>query len=141
MVGAIAFATLFTAGNLIFAAYGVAAVHLNILELPVLILFIPFGAAIFIFPLSLVFSLAITVPLSFVIAMCAFPFLRTLQAAGERAFGVVGFVAGMLVWSAIWWNGPPGHIYFGSWISSFIIGGSAGCAGGLAFARHLPQRH
>jgi len=135
MAGAIALVTFFTAASLFVGAYQVAVGRMNILEL----LFIPPGGT-FIFLLSLVFSFAITVPVSFVIAICAFPFLGTLQAAGERAFAVIGLVVGVFVWPGIWWNAPAGNIYFGSWISSFIVGSSAGCAGGLAFARHLPQQ-
>jgi hypothetical protein len=132
-VGAISLATLFTIANLAFGIYAVAGGHMKILELPGVIVG---GAALFLLSL---FSFIITVPASSVMAVCAYPFLRTLDAADKRAFGIVGFLVGVLVWSALWWNAPTGNLYFGSWISFFVVGGPAGCAGGLAFARHLPS--
>ncbi len=135
MVGAIALAILFTVVNLAFGAYEFFEGHVKLLQLPGVVVG---GAALFV--LSLLFSLVITVPVSSVIASCAYPFLRTLRAIDQRAFGVAGFLVGVLVWFGIWWNGPAGNIYFGSpWISPWLVGGPAGYAGGLAFARHLPH--
>jgi hypothetical protein len=145
VAGAISFAAFFTIGNLAVGAYFIAAGRTNAHALD-LLGFIVSGAIMFV--VSLAFSFIITVPVSSIIAVCAFPFLRALQAAGPRAFGAVGFLVGVFlcfVWSAMWWN-AGGNIYFGSWNSSltlgglFIVGGFAGCAGGLAFARHLPQQ-
>jgi hypothetical protein len=76
-------------------------------------------------------------PVSSALALVSYPFLRTLRAIDTRTFGLVGFLAGVLVWFGIWSNGPAGNIYFGSpWISPFLVGGLAGCAGGLAYGRH-----
>jgi hypothetical protein len=133
-VGAISLATLFTIVNLAFGIYAVAGGQMRILELPGVIVS---GAALLL--LSLLFSFIITVPVSSVVAACAYPFLHALRAADGRVFGIVGFVIGVLVWSALVWNAPAWNLYFGSWISLFLIGGPSGCAGGLAFARHLPQ--
>src|SRR5262249_22330035 len=93
------------------------------------------------FVLVLLFSFLITIPVSFIVAMCAYPFLRWLQGVDRNAFGIAGFLAGSLVW--LCWRGlgaDPGNLVFGSWISVFVIGGLAGYAGGLAFARNLPRR-
>lgn len=131
-VGAISLTALFATANLAFGMYGIAKGHLKIGELPGLVIG---GAAVFAF--SLLFSFAITVPVSSVIAACAYPFLRTLRAADQRVFGVVGFLIGALIWLGLWWTGPTGNLYFGSWISVFVIGGVSGCAGGIAFAQQF----
>jgi hypothetical protein len=133
-VGAISLATLFMIANLAFGIYAVAVGQMKILELPGVIVG---GAALFL--LSLLFSFIITIPVSSVMVACAYPFLRTLRAVDRRVFGVVGFLVGVLVWSILVWNAPTWNLYFGSWISLFLIGGPAGCAGSLAFARHLPR--
>jgi hypothetical protein len=135
-VGAISFATVFTIANLAFGVYAIAGGHMKILELPAIMVG---GAAVFV--LSLLFSFMITVPVSFVIAMCAYPFIRPLRAVDQWIFGAVGFLVGLLIWSGMVWNGPTGNLYFGSWISVLVIGGPSGYAGGLAFARHLAQEH
>jgi hypothetical protein len=133
-VGAISMATLLMIGGLALITYEAGHAR-TLLELPAAIV----GSA-FVFALSLLFSFVITVPVSAAIATCAYPFLRTLQAPDRGVFGAVGFLIGALVWLCIWWNGPIGNLFFGSWISMFAIGGLAGCAGGLAFARHFPLR-
>src|SRR5262249_19799797 len=114
--------------------YEVAAGHLRILAL----LEVPLGGAV-VFVLSLLFSFVITVPVSFVVATCTYPFLHRLRPIDRIAFGTAGFLVGLLVWFGVWWDGPPGNLFFGSWISLFLVGGPAGYAGGLAFARHLPR--
>jgi hypothetical protein len=127
---------MFTIINLAVAVYLIATGQVKFaLDLPVIIV-----GGVFWFVVSLAFSMVITLPVTSIFVLCAFPFLRTLQAIGQRVFGVAGFLVGALVWAGLWWGVPPGNIYFGSWMSWFIIGGCAGCAGGLAFARHLPQR-
>jgi hypothetical protein len=133
-VGAISLATLFTAANIAFGAYYFASGHVSIWDL----LTVPLGGAV-VFALSLPFSFAITMPVSVSVGMCSYPFLRGLGAVNRRAFAIAGFLVGSLVWLGAWWNGPPGNLYFGFWISSFVIGGPAGCAGGLAFAQHLRE--
>ena len=135
-VGAISLAGFFTIANLAFGIYEVVEGHAEIAVLPEVILG---GAAVFV--LSLLFSAVITVPVSSVIATCTYPFLHTIRAAGQKTFGVVGFSVGALVWLGMWWTGPTGNLYFGSWISCFVVGGLAGCAGGLAFAQQLQQGH
>jgi hypothetical protein len=135
-VGAISMATFFTIVSLGYGAYGAATGHMHVLEL----LLVPVGGAALLV-LSLLFSFLITVPVSFVVATCAYPFLRGLQGAGRKAFGIAGFLVGSLVW--LGWRGAganPGNLFFGSLISVFVIGGLAGSAGGLAFARDLPRR-
>jgi hypothetical protein len=114
--------------------YAVVGGHLKILELPGVIV-----GGIALFVLSLLFSFLITIPVSAIMAACAYPFLRTLGAVDRRMFGMVGFLVGVLVWSVLVWNTPTGNLYFGSWISLFLIGGPAGCAGGLALGRHLQK--
>ena len=135
-VGAVSLAALFTIVNLAFGIYEVAEGHTKIAELPGVLV----GGAV-VFVLSLLFSIFITVPVSSVIATCVYPFLHTIRAADQRAFGVVGFLVGALVWLGMWWAGPTGNLYFGSWISLFVVGGLSGCAGGLAFAQHLHRGH
>jgi hypothetical protein len=135
-VGAISLATLFTIVNLAFGMYQVAEGHTKIAELPGVVV----GGAV-VFVLSLLFSIVITVPVSSVIATCAYPLLHIIRAADQRAFGVVGFLVGALVWLGMWWAGPTGNLYFGSWISLFVVGGLSGCAGGLAFAQQLHRGH
>ena len=88
-VDAISLASLFTIVNLAFGTYEVAEEHLRILELPGIVVD---GTVIFV--LSLLFSFVITVPVSSVIATCAYPLLRTLGAADQRASGIVGFLVG-----------------------------------------------
>jgi hypothetical protein len=139
-VGATSLATLYTVAILGGAAYGAATGHVKILELPLLLLMVPAGGAVLLV-LSLLFSFLITVPVSFIVATCAYPFLRWLQRGDRKAFGIAGFLVGSLVW--LCWRGfgaDPGNLFFGSWISVFAIGGLAGYAGGLAFARNLPRR-
>ena len=131
-VGAISLAALFATVNLVFGIYEIAKGHMKIAELPGLVVG---GAAIFVF--SLLFSFAVTVPVSSVVATCAYPFLRTLRAADQRTFGVVGFLVGAFVWLGLWRSGPTGNLYFGSWISVFAIGGISGGAGGIAFAQQF----
>jgi hypothetical protein len=139
-IGAVAFASMFAIQNLAFGAYLIATGQVKfILELLQIIVGAVVGGA-FQFVVLLAFSLVITLPVTSVVALCAFPFLPTLQAAGRGVFGVVGFLVGALVWAGLWWKAPPDNIVFGSWMSWFIIGGLAGCAGGLAFARRLQQR-
>ena len=133
-VGAISMASLFTIANLGYGAYGAATGHMHILEL----LLVPVGGVVLLV-LSLLFSFLITVPVSFIVATCAYPFLRGLQGVGRNAFGIAGFLVGSLVWLGWRGVGAHGNLYFGSWISVFVIGGLAGCAGGLAFARNLPR--
>jgi hypothetical protein len=139
-VGAISMATLFTVAVLGGTVYGAATGHVKILELPLLLLMVPVSGA-FLLVLSLLFSFLITVPVSFIVATCAYPFLRGLQGCGRNAFGIAGFLVGALVW--LGWRGvgaDPGNVFFGSWISVVVIGGPAGYAGGLAFARNLSRR-
>ena len=135
-VGAISLACFFTIANLAFGLYEVAEGRAKMAELPVVIL----GGAV-VFVLSLLFSVVITIPVSSVVATCTYPFLQTIRAADQRAFGVVGFSVGALVWLGMWWTGPTGNLYFGSWISCFLVGGLAGCAGGLAFAQQLHREY
>jgi|SRR5262245_565287 len=133
-IGALLLAILFTITNLAAGIYYVAAGHMRFLiELPGVIV-----SGLFILVLSLLFSFVVTVPISAAMAICTYPFLRTLRGADRRVFGGVGFCVGALVWLCLWWTGPPGNLYFGSWISVFGVGGLAGCAAGLAFARHFP---
>ena len=135
-VGAISMATFFTVGSLGYGAYAAATGHMHVLEL----LLAPVGGAALLV-LSLLFSFLITVPVSLIVATCAYPFLRWLQGVDRNAFGIAGFLIGSLVWLS--WRGlgaDPGNLFFGSWISVFVIGGVAGYAGGLAFARNLPRR-
>jgi hypothetical protein len=122
-VGAISMATLWSIAVLGYGAYGAARGHLHILEL----LFVPVGGAVQLL-LSLLFSFLITVPVSFIVAMCAYPFLRGLQGLSRKAFGIAGFLVGSLVWSGVWWWVPQGNLLgllFASWISVFVIGGLA----------------
>jgi len=135
-VGAISMATFFTIGGLGYGAYAAATGHMHVLEL----LLVPVGGAALLV-LSLLFSFLITVPVSLIVATCAYPFLRWLQGVDRNAFGIAGFLVGSLVW--LCWRGlgaDPDNLFFGSWISVFVIGGLAGYAGGLAFARNLPRR-
>lgn len=131
-VGAASFATLFTLGNLAFGIYEVAEGHTKVADLPGAVVG---GATTFV--LALLFSFVITVPASLVIGACAYPFLNTIRAVDHWAFGIVGFVVGTLIWLGLSSTGPAGNLYFESWISVFVIGGFAGCAGGLAFSRQL----
>jgi hypothetical protein len=135
-VGAASMATFFTIGGLGYGAYAAATGHMHILEL----LLVPVsGAGLLV--LSLLFSFLITVPVSLIVATCAYPFLRWLQGVDRKAFGIAGFLVGSLVW--LCWRGlgtDPGNLFFGSWIPVFVIGGLAGYAGGLAFAQNLPGR-
>jgi hypothetical protein len=133
--GAISFAVVFTIANLAFGLSAFAAGHMKMLDLLGVV-----AGGIFILLLSLLFSLVITVPVSAIVATCAYPFLRNLRVPDRRVFGAVGFVVGALVWLCAWWNGPPGNLYFGSWFSIFAIGGLAGGVGGLTFARHFPMQ-
>src|SRR5262249_22576780 len=140
LAGAISLAALFTIGELALGAYDIATGRTNAHALD-LLWRIDSGVALFV--LSLAFSFIITVPVSSITAVCAFLFLGALQAAGLTMFGVVGFLVGVSVWSvwlAMMWNTPAGDVDFGVLESSFIGGGFAGCAGSLAFARHLPQQ-
>jgi hypothetical protein len=134
-IGAISLATLFTITNLGAGAYYVAAGKMQLLELPGVII-----SGIFILVLSFLVSLAVTVPVSAAVAVCAYPFLRILEGMHASVFGIVGICVGTLVWLWMWWAGPPGNLYFGSWISVFAIGGLAACAAGFAFARQLLRR-
>jgi hypothetical protein len=131
-VGAVSLATLFTVVNLAFGIYEIAEGHMKIAELPGVVVG---GAAVLV--LSFLFSIVITVPVSSVIATCVYPFLHIIRDTDQRAFGVIGFLVGALVWLGMWWTGPIGNLYFGSLISLFVVGGLAGCAGGLAFAQQL----
>lgn len=127
--GAVAFAALFTIGNLAFGLYvqAGAAPWLGVLTSGAVMLVLVFAA-----------SFLVTIPTAAIVAACAYPFARNLKVADTRLFGAAGFSIGALVWLAIWWNGYQGNLYFGSWISVLAIGGLAGCAGGRAFGRHLP---
>jgi hypothetical protein len=91
-VGAISFAALFTICNLALGIYEAAAGLMKILEL---LGGIVGGAAIFV--LALLFSFVITVPVSSIVAACAYPFLRTQRTANPIVFGIVGFVVGVSV--------------------------------------------
>jgi hypothetical protein len=133
-VGALSMATFFTIAMLGYGAYGAATGHFHILEA----LLVPVGGAALLV-LSFLFSFLITVPVSVIVATCAYPFLRWLQGGDRKAFGIAGFFVGSLVWVGVW-RLPQGNLFFGSWISVFVIGGLAGYAGGLAFARNLPRR-
>ena len=137
--GAIAMATLFTIGGLGWGTYEAAAGHTQILMLLMMLLYLPLSGA-FLFVLALLFSFPITVPVSFIVALCAYPFLRRLQGSGRKTPGFAGFLVGSLVWLGLWWGVPRENLLFGSWISALAIGGIAGCAGGLAFARNLTRR-
>jgi hypothetical protein len=134
-VGAISLASFFTIANMAFVIYEVAEGHTKITDLPAVILG---GAAVFM--LSLLLSVIITIPVSSVIAACMYPFMQTIRGVDQRVFGVVGFAVGALIWLGMWWPGYAGNLYFGSWVSCFLVGGPAGCAGGLAFAQQLHQR-
>jgi hypothetical protein len=114
-VGAISLAALFTIVSLAFGIYEVAEGHAKPAELLGVLVG---GAAILV--LSLLFSLIVTVPVSSVIAICTYPFLRTIRAADQRVSGFVGFLVGALVWLGMWRLGPTGNLYFGSWISVFV---------------------
>jgi hypothetical protein len=131
-IGAVCLVVFFMITNLAFAIHEVAGGRMKILESSGII----FGGVILLVA-SLPFSLCITVPVSALLAACAYPFLNTLRGTDPRVFGIVGFLIGACVWLALFWNYPTGNLYFGSWISFFVVGGPAGCAGGLAFARHL----
>src|SRR5262245_8681035 len=131
--GAISLAALFTIGNLAWGFH--AAGHPG---MPELLAIIAGGASMLV--LAFIGSFLVTVTASAVLAACAYPFVRTLRASNPRAFGAAGFCLGALVWLCMWWNGPPGNLYFGSWISVFAVGGLTGWAGGLAFGRHFPPR-
>src|SRR5579872_5972782 len=131
-MGAISMAVLFTVANLGVGTYEVITGHFHAVEL----LLIPVGGAALL-PLSLLFSFLFTVPVSFIVAICAYPFLRGLRGATRKAFGITGFLVGSLVWFGVWWGVPQGNLFFGSWISVLVIGGLAGSAGGLAFGRDL----
>jgi hypothetical protein len=134
-VGAISFATLFTIALLGVGTYEAAAGHFNILEL----LMVPVMGPV-LFVLVLLFSFLITIPVSFIVVTFAYPFLRELQGGGPKAFGIAGFLVGSLAWLGWRGVGAQDNLFFGSWISVFVIGGLAGYAGGLAFARNLPRR-
>jgi hypothetical protein len=103
-IAAFLLAILFTITNLAAGIYYVAAGHMRILELPGV-----FVGGVSILVLSLLFSFVVTVPVSAAIAICTYPFLRTLRGADRRVFGAVGFCVGALVWLWLWWNGPPGN--------------------------------
>ena len=135
-VGAASLATLFTFANLAFGIYEVVDGHSKIADLPRVVVG---GAGVFV--LSLLFSFAITVPVSLVMTAFAYPFLDTIRTADRKTFGFVGFLVGTLIWLGLWWTGPTGNLYFGSWISVFAIGGLSGCVGGLAFSQQLHPRH
>jgi hypothetical protein len=135
-VGALSLTIFFATVNLAFGIYEIAEGHMKIAELIGLVIG---GAAVFVF--SMLFSFAITIPISLAIATCAYPFLRTIRVASQRAFGFVGFLVGTSVWLALWWSVPTGNLYFGSWISAFVVGGVSGCAGGIAFARQFNRTH
>jgi hypothetical protein len=136
VIGAASLATLFTLANLTFGIYEVAEGHAKLLELPGV-----FAGGAVIFVLSLLFSFAITVPVSLVMTALAYPFLDTIRVADRRAFGFAGFLVGTLIWLGLWWNIPTANLYFGSWISVVAIGGLSGCVGGLAFSHQLHRRH
>ena len=102
---------------------------MRLLELPGVII-----SGIFILALSFLISFAVTVPVSAAVAVCAYPFLPALEGMHSSVFGIVGFCVGTLIWLWMWWVGPSGNLYFGSWISVFAVGGLAGCAAGFAFA-------
>jgi hypothetical protein len=101
-VGAISMATLFTIASLGVGAYGAATDHMHVLEL----LLVPVGSAALLV-LSLIFSFLITVPVSVIVAMCVYPFLRGLRGGGRKAFGIAGFLVGSLVW--LGWRGVGGR--------------------------------
>jgi hypothetical protein len=65
---------------------------------------------------------------------CAYPFLNTIRTVDRWAFGVVGFVVGALIWLGLSWTAPAGNLYFGSWISVFVIGGLRDEPAGLHFS-------
>lgn len=108
---------------------------MQVLELPGVII-----SGIFILVLSLLFSFVVTVPVSAAVAACAYPFLGTLEGMHVSVFGIVGFCVGTLVWLWMWWAGPSGNLYFGSWISVLAVGGLAGCTAGFVFSRQLSRR-
>src|SRR5262252_6309114 len=89
-VGAISMATLFTVALLGGTVYGAATGHLKIRELPLLLPMVPVRGA-FLLVLSLLFSFLTTVPVSFIVATCAYPLLRRLQGGGRKSFGIAGF--------------------------------------------------
>jgi hypothetical protein len=140
LAGAIALAALFTVTMLPTLEYSV--VHMSFWHSPVAspaeINAIVASIAARTFVASLIFSLVIAAPVSAVVVLCAYPFLHELRTAGGTVSGIVRSLTGALVWADLWWIAP--NINFGSWMSWFIVGGLAGCAGGLAFARHLPQQ-
>ena len=134
-VGAVVLTAMVVIGNFAFGVYSVATGHTKVFEL---LGVIPDGA--FMFLLSLLASLFITVPMSAMVALCTYPFLHKLLGTDRKIPGGIGFSIGALAWLCVWWNAPPGNLYFGSWISVVAIGGSAGCAGGLAFAERFRSR-
>ena len=115
-IGAFLLATLFTIINFGSGTYYVATGQMRILELPGAIV-----GGVFILVLSLLFSFVVTVPVSAAIAIYTYPFLRTLRAADRKVFGAVGFCVGALVWLCLWWTGPPGNMYFGSFPYSELV--------------------
>jgi hypothetical protein len=132
LVGAASFAILFTLTNIAFGIYEVAEGHTKVAELPGALV-----GGLTTFVLVLLFSFAITVPVSLVAGAFAYLYLNSIRDTDRRAFGIVGFVVGTLIWFGLSSTAPAGNFYFGSWISVFVIGGLAGCAGGLAFYRQL----
>jgi hypothetical protein len=133
IVGAVAVATLLTIAKYVqeshyYASGGSGHVE-DLRMLPM--------AVVGVLVLALILSVFITVPVSLVAATFAYPILRRRPAISRHAFGVCGFLVGLLVWLAIWTARPPDDPIWGSWLSVFVVGGLAGCAGGLAFGQQL----
>src|SRR4051812_46855399 len=134
IVGAVSLAAVFTTANMMFGIYEVANDHMNAAELPAV-----FVGGVLMLLLSFLASLLITIPVSGLVVLCAYPLLRRRERIDRKVSCLVGFLIGVLIWLGLFWNGPTGNLYFGSWFSAFAIAGLAGGAGGLAFARHFSE--
>jgi len=97
--------------------------------------------------ISSVFWAVVIMPIGYVVAListCVFavPPVLILQSQGRTASatrtvcGLGGFAVGAMIWLvAIYRVCPPGAMMLGWWSTAFIVGGLAGAAGGMAFAR------
>jgi hypothetical protein len=72
-IGAISLMVMFALSSFGMGLYFAATDHTSVLDAPPILL-----SGVYILPLSLLFSFAITIPVSLVVAACAFPFLRRL---------------------------------------------------------------
>jgi len=100
LAGATAFACFFAISMLAVGAYGVATGHMYFVEFLTVPLYALFGGAFWLL-VSLAFSVAITIPVSVIMAMCTSPLVRTIQSAGPATSGVLGFLIGAIVWASV----------------------------------------